>query len=170
MAQMRLDRTSFACTAALVALAAVTPGCGGASPPAAKAAPTPAAATGGAPSTGSAPKTISVPADRQPSALAGRFRITCADNAGEIIEFTVNGDKAVGRVVDPGAASRFGFRAGEEVMRLTLDPAGAWSGQVSYRGVSGDQHWDGITLAATPQAASAMITNEACYRDMRRAE
>lgn len=113
---------------------------------------------------------VIVPSDRVPGAIAGRWRITCAENDGEVIEVAVSGEKAVGRVVDPGAAARFGFRAGEEVLRLTVDPAGAWAGEVRWRGVSGAQHWDGIVLVAKPAALSATVTNEPCYREMRRAE
>jgi len=137
----------------------VAAACGGSG-----AAITPAAAPGGA----TAP--MVVPSGNVPGAIAGRWRVTCAENDGDIIEVVVSGDKAVGRVVEPGAAARFGFRAGEEVFRLTLDPAGAWAGEVRWRGASGAQHWDGIVLVATPAVLSAKVTNEPCYREMRRAE
>ncbi len=109
-------------------------------------------------------------ASHRPGAIGGRWRVTCAENAGEIIEISVDGDKAIGRVADPGVAARYGFRAGEEVFRLTADPAGEWSGEVRWRGVSGAQHWDGIHFAATATALSATLTNEPCYRNMPRAE
>ncbi len=109
------------------------------------------------------------PAERVPGAIAGAWRVTCAENQGEIIDITVDGGKAVGRVAEPGVAARYGFRKGEEVFRLAANPAGEWAGEVHWRGVSGAEHWDGIVLAATQTTLTATITNEPCYRDMPRA-
>ena len=134
-------------------------GCGGAAAVSARPASPPAAPVVAAP-----------PSERQPGALAGRWRITCAENAGEVVEFKIDGDKAVGRVVATGAAARFGFRDGEDVFHLGLDPSGAWAGEVRWRGVSGAQHWDGIVLVATAHGLSASVTNEPCYRDLQRAD
>jgi hypothetical protein len=133
-----------------------------------------AAATAPPPSAGpaakAAPAPVAVPApsDRQPDKLAGRWRVSCAENAGEVVEFAVSGDKAVGKVVTTGEAKRYGFKEGEEVFHLTLDPAGQWAGEVRYRSVSGAQHWDGVVLVAGPNGLTATVTNEACYRSFQR--
>lgn len=104
--------------------------------------------------------------DRPPSPIAGTWRVTCAENEGELIEFTVDGNKAVGRVADPGVAKRYGFQKGEEIFRLTADAYGDWVGETHWRGVSGAQHWDSIRLSATDAVLSATMTNEPCYRNM----
>jgi len=149
----------------LGAALALATGCGGATAGGART--TTPAASASAPSSKAAPAPS--PIERAPSGnIAGRWRIGCVDNQGEIVEFTVTGDKAVGRVVDPGAAARFGFKKGEEVFRLTLDPAGNWAGTTHWRGIAGSEHWDGVVLAVTPTALTATVTNEACYRSMER--
>jgi hypothetical protein len=139
---------------AFVALA----GCAGAPPPAVQA---PAAAPAPAPRPS---------VERAPGPIAGAWRVTCPENAGEIIEFTVDGRKAVGRVVEPGAATRYGFQAGEEVFRLQADSYGQWVGDVHWRGVAAAEHWDSIRFVASPTVLDATMTNERCYRDMPRAE
>ena len=134
-------------------------GCGGAT----ATAPPPSA-----PPSAPAPVAAPAPSDHQPGALAGRWRITCTENANEVIEFAVNGEKAVGKVAAAGDASRWGFKEGEEVFRLTLDPSGSWAGQVRWRGVSGAEHWDGVVLVAGPKGLTATVTNEPCYRSFQR--
>jgi len=104
--------------------------------------------------------------DKPPSPIAGTWQVTCNENSGELIEFTVDGNKAVGRVVDPGAAKKYGFQKGEDVFRVTADAYGDWVGEVRWRGVSGAQHWDSIRLSATDSVLSATMTNEPCYRSM----
>ena len=104
--------------------------------------------------------------DRPPSPIGGAWRVTCAENDGEVIEFTVDGNKAVGRVVELGVAKRYGFQKGEDVFRLTADSYGDWVGETRWRGVSGAQHWDSIRMVATGETLSATMTNEPCYRNM----
>jgi hypothetical protein len=94
--------------------------------------------------------------------------VTCPENAGEVVEFTVSGGKAVGRVVAPGAAARYGYQKGEEVFHVAVDPVGGYAGEVLWRGVAGGHHWDGIVLVASDTALKAIVTNEPCYRDMPR--
>src|SRR5215475_2561240 len=106
-------------------------GCASA-PRSASAGTTPSAAT---PSPTAAPTQGFV--DRPPSPIAGTWRVTCTENDGELIEFTVDGNKAVGRVVEPGAAKRYGFQKGEDVFRLTVDSYGDWVGEVRFRSVAG---------------------------------
>jgi hypothetical protein len=105
-------------------------------------------------------------ADRPPSPIAGTWRVTCPENDGMLVEFTVDGNKAVGKVVDPGAAKRYGFVKGEEVFRLTADSYGDWVGKTRWRSVTGAQHWDSIRFSASADTLSATMTNEPCYRNM----
>ena len=71
-----------------------------------------------------------------------------------LVEFTVNGNEAVGKVVDPGAAKRYGFVKGEEVFRLTADSYGDWVGKTRWRSVTGAQHW-AATTRRTPDLMTA---------------
>ena len=107
-------------------------------------------------------------ADRPPGPIAGSFRVTCSANEGEIFEFTVNGNRAVGRVADPGTAEKYGFKRNEEAFKLAADSYGDWVGQVRFRSVTGAEHWDGIRLVATVASLNATMTNEPCYRSMPR--
>jgi hypothetical protein len=142
-------------------LALVTASCAGAS--AASAPPSTTEPHAAPPTTATQPFV-----DHGPGPIAGSYRVTCAENDGEIIELTVSGDHAVGRVVDPGAAKRFGFQKGEEVLRLTADSHGDWVGEVRFRSVVGAQHWDGIRFIATDSTLNAIMTNEPCYKSMPR--
>jgi hypothetical protein len=104
--------------------------------------------------------------DRPPSPIAGTWQVTCSERDGMLVEFTVVGNKAVGKVVDPGAAKLYGFVKGEDIFRLTADSYGDWLGEVRWRGVSGAQHWDSIRFSASADTLSATMTNEPCYRSM----
>jgi hypothetical protein len=148
----------------VVAGAAFAAGC--ASTPAPRTSTGPTVATG--PTDAAKPTTTptQVFVDRPPSPIAGTWRVTCPEKDGMLIEFTVNGNKAVGKVVDPGAAKRYGFVKGEDIFRLTADSYGDWLGETRWRGVSGAQHWDSIRFSASADTLSATMTNEPCYRSM----
>jgi hypothetical protein len=103
-----------------------------------------------------------------PSTLAGSWRMSCPDNEGMIVEFAVDQGKAVGKVVEPGKAAKYGYKKGEDMFHLTYDPHGDWLGEVRWRGVSGAQHWDSIRMAVQGTTLAATMTNEACYKNMAR--
>src|SRR5262249_483454 len=54
-------------------------------------------------------------APASPQALAGSWRMACADNEGMVVEFTVDNGKASGKVVEPGKAAKYGYKKGEEM-------------------------------------------------------
>jgi len=107
-------------------------------------------------------------ADRPPGPIAGSYRVTCPENEGMVIEFTVDKGRAVGRVADPGTAKKYGYARGEEMFHATADSYGDWVGEVKFRSVAGAQHWDGIRMVATDSSLNATMTNEPCYRNMPR--
>jgi hypothetical protein len=117
---------------------------------------------------GPAPPPIRAFVDRAPGPIAGRYRVACPENEGEILTFTVDGNRAVGRVAEPGASRQLGFKKGEDVFRLAADAYGDWVGEVHYRSVTGAQHWDAIRLVATDTSLNGTMTNEPCYRSMPR--
>ena len=103
-----------------------------------------------------------------PPTIAGWYRMSCPEDEGMIVEMTLDQKKAVGRVVEPGAASKYGYKKGEEMFHLTADPHGDWLGEVHWRGVSGSQHWDSIRIAVGAGGLTATMTNDGCYRNMAR--
>ncbi len=104
-----------------------------------------------------------------PGSIVGSWRIGCPDDEGMIIEFTLaDARKAIGRVVEPGAAAKYGYKKGEEMFHLNAEPKGDWLGEVHWRGVSGAQHWDSIRMAVSGHTLAATMTNEACYKNMTR--
>ena len=106
------------------------------------------------------------PADRPPSPIAGAWRMGCPEDVGMVVEFVVDQRKAVGRIVEPGAATKYGYKKGEEMFHLAADAHGDWVGEVRWRGVSGTQHWDGIRMVAQASALTATMTNDGCYKTM----
>jgi len=146
---------------ALACFLATLAGCASAAPRPAGVGTTPSVAVKAQPAAPAQPFV-----DRPPSPIAGTWRVTCSENDGELVEFTVDGSKASGKVVEPGAAKRYGFQKGEEIFRLTADSYGDWVGETRFRSVSGAQHWDSIRMSATDAMLSATMTNEPCYRTM----
>jgi hypothetical protein len=105
-----------------------------------------------------------------PSTIVGTWRTSCPENEGMLVEMTLDGKKAVGRVVETGAAKKYGYVKGEEMFRLNWDPHGDWLGEVRWRGVSGAQHWDSIRMQVQGDVLRATMTNDGCYKNMTRAK
>jgi hypothetical protein len=148
-----------AAMAAMAAMAPVLLSCAhGAQPAPAASSRTPAAASPRAAAT-----------DPPPIAIAGKWSMSCESYREMVIELSLaSATQASGRVVQPGAAAKYGFSAGEEILKLSAGIAGEWFGQVKWRGVSGLQHWDPIVLVGTADSLDKTLTNESCYRSMRR--
>jgi hypothetical protein len=106
---------------------------------------------------------------RDPGPISGRWSATCEEMAGMVVEFSVDGKKATGRVSSLGKAGVFGYSAGEEVLRLEADDHGDWVGQLHWRGVGSKERWEPIRLVATPTQLDATMTPDNCYKKMPRA-
>jgi hypothetical protein len=115
------------------------------------------------------PASAKYPWEKPPGPIAGVWAPSCDNSQGMRIEFTVAGNKATGRVVALGAASKYGYTVGEEIFRLTVDDFGEWVGQLHWRNVRGDEHWDPIRFVATSELLNATMTTDGCYRDMHHA-
>ena len=86
-----------------------------------------------------------------------------------IIEVVLKSDKtSSGRISELGAAGKYGYSEGEEILRLEADDFGKWVGQLKWRSVAGVQRWDPITFVATAEKLNATMTTDACYKDMPR--
>jgi hypothetical protein len=108
--------------------------------------------------------------DRPPGPIAGRWRVTCPDSDGMILDISVKSPtSATGKVAEPGAAAKFGYKAGEVMLKLDADSYGDWVGQVEWRGLVSAPHWDGIRLRASADGLDGVMANEECYRKMPRA-
>jgi hypothetical protein len=106
---------------------------------------------------------------KEPGPIAGKWKTTCPNSAGMVIEFTMAGDKkAVGRIAEVGAASKYGYKHGEEIFRVSADDFGEWVGQLKWRSVAGAERWDPIRLVASPDRLNAAMTTDDCYKNMPR--
>lgn len=113
-------------------------------------------------------KTPSTPWKKPPGPIAGRWKATCPNADGMIITVTVSDDKASGKVEEAGNGGKYGYKSGEEILRLAVDDFGEWVGQLEWRGVSGASRWDPIRFTASPDELDAVMTTSDCFRKMPR--
>jgi hypothetical protein len=101
--------------------------------------------------------------------IAGKWKATCPGADGMVVEIALNGERgATGHIAELGAASKYGYAAGEEILRLSADDYGDWVGQLEWRSVAGVVRWDAIRFVATPEQLDATMTTSECYRRMPR--
>ena len=110
-----------------------------------------------------------LPWQKDPGPIAGRWSVTCAERAGMVVEFSVNGRRATGRVSQLDIAGAFGYSVGEEILRLEANDFGDWAGQLHWRAVHSNDRWDPIRFVATSTQLDATITTDNCYKNMPRA-
>jgi hypothetical protein len=106
---------------------------------------------------------------KQAGAIQGRWSVTCKESAGMVIEFTAQGSKATGRVVQVGLARRYGYSQGEEIFQVAATDLGKWVGKLKWRSVAGTVRWDSITFVVGQDRLDAVQTTDYCYKDMPRA-
>jgi hypothetical protein len=103
-------------------------------------------------------------------AIQGKWRATCKESAGLVIEFSMQGpDKAVGHIATLGKAGKYGYKTGEEIFRVTATDLGKWAGKLKWRSVSGTERWDPITFVVMAGQLDAVQTTDTCYKGMPRA-
>ncbi len=84
-----------------------------------------------------------------------------------VVEFALEGkDHARGRIAVLGAARKYGYSQGEEIIRVAATDLGKWVGQLHWRSVSGSERWDPITFVAKGNVLDAVQTTDECYRNM----
>src|SRR5262249_56907468 len=106
---------------------------------------------------------------KDPGPIGGRWKVSCPDSAGMIVEFSLKSPTvAMGRVAEVGSAAKFGYTQGEEIFRLEADDFGDWVGQLRWRSVAGANRWEPIRFVASPDTLNATITMDPCYKDMPR--
>ena len=52
---------------------------------------------------------------KDPGPISGRWSVTCEEMAGMVVDFSVDGKKATGRISNLGKAGVFSYAAGEEI-------------------------------------------------------
>jgi hypothetical protein len=109
-----------------------------------------------------------LPWQRDPGPISGRWSVTCAERAGMVVEFSVNGRRATGRVSQLDIAGAFGYSVGEEILQLEANDFGDWVGQLHWRAVRSNDRWDPIRFVATSTQLDATITTDNCYKKMPR--
>jgi hypothetical protein len=109
------------------------------------------------------------PYERPPGPIGGRWKVTCADMDGLILDFKVDGPNAVGSVASLGKGGIRNYRAGEQIIHVQVDEFGQWYGKLVWRSVSGASHEDSIRLVATQDTLDAVMTTDDCYKSMPRA-
>ncbi len=105
---------------------------------------------------------------KDPGPISGRWSVTCDEMTGMVVEFSVDGNKATGRISHLGKAGVFGYSVGEEILRLEANDFGDWVGQLHWRAVSIKDRWDPIRFVATSTQLDATITTDDCYKKMPR--
>jgi hypothetical protein len=106
---------------------------------------------------------------KDPGPISGRWSVTCEEMAGMVVEFSVDGKKATGRISKLGKAGIFGYLVGEEILRLEATDFGDWVGQLHWRAVRSNDRWDSIRFVATSTQLNATMTTDDCYKKMPRA-
>jgi hypothetical protein len=108
------------------------------------------------------------PWQKPPGPIAGKWKVSCKDMAGLIVEFSVHDNKASGKINTLGAGGARNYKDGEEILTLTADDLGEWSGKLVWRAVTGAHHVDAIRFRATDQQLDAYMTTDDCYKNMAR--
>jgi hypothetical protein len=109
------------------------------------------------------------PWQRDPGPIAGRWSVTCNELAGMVVEFKVDGKKAIGHVAEVGNGSVVGYSVGEEILRLEANDFGDWVGELHSRAMTPSDRWDPIRFVATSAQLDATMTTSPCYKKMPRA-
>jgi len=109
------------------------------------------------------------PWQKDPGPIAGRWSVTCSELAGMVVEFKVDGKKAIGDVAEVGNGSVVGYSVGEEILRLEANDFGDWVGQLHWRAMTPSDRWDPIRFVATSTQLDATVTTSPCYKKMPRA-
>jgi hypothetical protein len=103
-----------------------------------------------------------------PGPIAGRWKVTCPYMEGMVVEFNVQGKKAVGRISTLGKGDYRTYSKDEEILRLTVDDYGEWSGELVWRSASGAHHVDAIRFEVSRDTLNAKMTTDECYKNMPR--
>jgi tetratricopeptide (TPR) repeat protein len=101
-----------------------------------------------------------------PEPIAGRWQTTCSEMPDMVVEFSVTGRKATGRIAVLGRGALRRYTQGEDILDLTADDRGEWAGQLHLRWASGTDRFEPIRLLARGNVLNGTMTSDLCYRNM----
>ncbi len=108
---------------------------------------------------------------KDPGSIAGRWSVTCKEMSGMVVEFSVHGKRATGRISALGNGGFRNYSNGEEIIQLEADDYGDWVGKLHIRGADASAQWqDSIRFVASAQQLNATMTTDNCYKEMPRTE
>jgi hypothetical protein len=91
--------------------------------------------------------------------------------SGMVVEFSVDGRRATGRISALGHGGFRNYSNGEEIVRLEAYDYGDWVGKLHVRGADASaQWWDSIRFVASAQQLNATMTTDICDKNMPRTE
>ena len=76
---------------------------------------------------------------------------------------------AVGRIKALGRGRAFGYKVGDEILKLRAGNGGQWTGTLLWRNDAGERRWQPITMRRSGPRLHGESANEHCYEQMERA-
>jgi hypothetical protein len=108
---------------------------------------------------------------KDPGPIAGHWSVTCKEMSGMVVEFSVDGKRATGRISTLGNGGFRNYSNGEEIIRLEADDYGDWVGKLHVRGADASARWwDSVRFVASAQQLNGTMTMDTCYNNMSRTE
>ena len=108
---------------------------------------------------------------KNPGPIAGHWSVTCKEMSGMVVEFSVDGKRATGRISALGNGGFRNYSNGQEIIRLEADDYGDWVGKLHVRGADASAQWrDSIRFVASAQKLNATMTTDICDKEMPRTE
>jgi hypothetical protein len=104
-----------------------------------------------------------------PGPIAGKWK-TSAYPPDMIVEVTVTGKNAVGRVVVAGEGAKRHYTEGEQILTLQVDDFGQWVGQLKKKYLSASEKMEPIRFVASDNVLDAIMTSDEAFKRMTRVE
>ena len=87
-----------------------------------------------------------------------------------VVEVTVSGDNASGRVTFVGEGAKRHYMNGEEILFLKVDDFGQWVGQLRMKTLAGVDKKEPIRFVATETMLDGIVTTDQAFKHMSRVE
>jgi hypothetical protein len=106
---------------------------------------------------------------KPPGPIAGKWK-TSGNPSDMVVEITVSGKNATGRVILPADGAKRHYAAGEEVLTLQVDDFGQWIGQLRKKTLAGVDKKEPIRFVATESVLDAIMTTDDAWKHMTRVD
>lgn len=104
-----------------------------------------------------------------PGPIAGKWK-TSAFPPDMVVEITVTGKNASGRVLSVGDGTKRHYSNGEEILTLQVDDFGQWVGQLRKKYLNGMDKKEPIRFVASESVLDAIMTTDEAFKKMTRVE